>query len=216
MKGVVQVMSEWKEIIKAKGKLSSKPTMRTNLKKVPTKPKKRDCNSRLKAYATFLENREGIISELNLGEDFNPIVNRKFGPTREVDDSAHPTNEEYTERVIAQADTIPEEVACKAVEYLEDDTHDDIQYRNFKDNSGKDWTIGWRVENEFDDDFAQEDLFFEDVAVMLVVYPSDKYKGPENLPHPIMLSHSIILWNEDYTYKVKREMVNRIDWRGQV
>jgi len=206
-------MSEWREIIKAKGKLSSKPTMRTNLKKVPTKPKKTDCNSRLKAYAEYLKNREGIISELNLGKDLESMVDKKFGPTREVMDDDPDVNEKYTERVIAQAETIPEDVACKALEYLEEDHHDDIKYRNFKDNSGKDWTIGWRVEDEFDDDFAQEDLFFEDVSVLLAVYPRNMKEN--DLPYPVMLSHRIILWNEDYTDKVKREMLDRIDWRGQ-
>ena len=97
MKGVVQVMSEWREIIKAKGKLSSVPTMRTNLKKVPTKPKKTDCNSRLKAYGEFLKNRKGIISELNLGKDLKPTAYKKFGPTREVMDDDDPNvNEKYT------------------------------------------------------------------------------------------------------------------------
>lgn len=214
MKGVVLVMNNWREIIKAKGKLKNVPTMRTNLKKPPTKPEKKDCNTRLKAYGEYLSNRSSIISEVKVGVDFAPAVNKKFGSTREADEDDD-GYERYTERIISNVESVPEEVACKALEYLEEDHHDDIVYRTIKDNSGQNWTIGWRVEDEFDDDFAQEDLFFEDVAVMLVVYPSNKYRGADNLPYPIMLSHRIILWNEDYTDKVKREMLNRIDWRGQ-
>lgn len=210
-------MNNWREIIKAKGKLKNVPTMRTNLRKVPVKPEKNDCNARLKSYGEYLSNRASIMSEVKEGIDFAPAVNKPHGSTREADESLSTgdLNERYTERIITNVKSVPEEIACKALEYLEEDHHDDIVYRTMKDNSGQNWTIGWRVEDEFDDDFAQEDLFFEDVAVMLVVYPTDKYKGSDNLPYPIILSHRIILWNEDFTDKVKREMLNRIDWRGQ-
>ncbi len=206
-------MSEWKEIIKAKGKLSSKPTMRTSMRKVPTKPTKKDCNDRLKALGKFLLNRRGIFNEYDDSyPDLPDAINKKFGLTRMAEDNDDPfTNEVFTEKIIVNTKTIPEDVACKALAYLDGNPTDDIQYRNFKDSTGKDWTIGWRIEDEFDDDFAQEDLFFEDVSVMLVVYETRLAETN----YPIFLSHRIILWNDSFSDKVKREMITKIDWRGE-
>ena len=198
-------MSDWREIIKAKGKLvSSSKGFDLDIKPTPKRRKDTNCNQKLKEYAKFLADRDSIMFELKEGENFKPTVIKKFGPTREVD-----IDEKYTERIIAQAETIPEEVACKALEYLEDDTRDDIQYRNFKDKSGENWTIGWLVQNEYED-FMVENFDTEDAAVLLVVYKKDATSA--DLPYPVYLSHRIILWESNYQDK-EEQILNKIDWR---
>ena len=198
-------MNEWREIMKAKGKLiSSSKGMDLDIKPTPKKPKDTNCNQKLKEYAKFLADRDSIMFELKAGKNFKPTVSKKFGPTRESDEE-----DKYTERIIAQAATIPEEVACKALEYLEDDTNDDIQYRNFKDKSGENWTIGWLVQNEYED-FMIENFDVEDAAVLLVVYKKDA--TPADLPYPVYLSHRVILWEDNYQDH-EEQILNEINWR---
>lgn len=197
-------MSDWREIIKAKGKLvSSSKGIDLDIQPTPKKPKDKSCNQKLKEYSEYLLKRDSIMFEFNKGENFKSLHNKKYGPTKEVD-----IDEKYTERIIAQYRPLPEEVACKALEYLEDDSSNDIEYRSFKDNSGVEWVIGWLVQDEYDE-LMVDTLDADDAAAVLIVSKRDD----ENLPYEVYLSHRIILWDYSSYSDKEKEILNKIDWR---
>tara|TARA_R100001079_G_C4447176_1_gene151751 strand:- start:1161 stop:1763 length:603 start_codon:yes stop_codon:yes gene_type:complete len=200
-------MSDWREIIKAKGKLTSTPKLDLDIRPTPKRPKDNSCNKKLEEYFKMLSERPSLFEDLDilspeeyeLGEGY-PY----FGATYRVTKN----ESSVLEKIAFKYEPIPEEVACKALSYFENsDITDDIQYRNFKDKNSKSWKIGWRVEDVFDDALADEDNYFADISVMLVVYELNS-----ELQHSIHLSHRIIL-NKELTEKEEDSITEKLDWR---
>ena len=206
--------SNWREIIKAKGKLTSTPKLDLDIRPTPKRPKNNSCNKKLEEYSKMLSERPSLFEGLDILSfkeyELSESKVGSYGATfRVTKNNYNFTNESpILEKIAYKYEPIPEEVACKALSYFENsDITDDIQYRNFKDKSGKSWKIGWRVEDVFDDFLADEDDYFADVSVMLVVYELNS-----DLQHSIHLSHRIIL-NKEFTEKEEDSITEKLDWR---
>ena len=201
-------MNDWREIIKAKGKLTSTPKLDLDIRPTPKRPKDNSCNEKLEEYSKMLSERPSLFEGLDILSSKEYELNEgkvgSYGATFRVTKNKSPV----LEKIAYKYEPIPEEVACKALSYFENsDMTDDIQYRNFKDKNSKSWKIGWRVEDVFDDALADEDDYFADVSVMLVVYELNS-----DLQHSIHLSHRIIL-NEELTEKEEDSITEKLDWR---
>ena len=218
-------MSDWREIIKAKGKLTSTPKLDLDIRPTPKRPKDNSCNKKLEEYSDMLSIRPSLfaglnilpLSEYDLDEGKEGSFKATFRTTKNYRGNVgvFPDSRLYTketlgpilEKVAYKYEPVPEEVACKALSYFENsDITNDIQYRNFKDKSGKSWVIGWRVEDTFDDYLADEDDYFADASVMLVVYEQG------DTEHSIHLSHRIML-NREFTEQEEDSITEKLDWR---
>lgn len=208
-------MNNWQEILKAKGKLTSTSTIDLDeLKPVP-KRSNNSCNKKLKEYSEMLSERPTVFDgidilspkEYELDEGKIGSYGATFRKTKRYDDNKN-NSSPVLETIAHKYTPIPEEVACKALSYFENSgITDDIQYRYFKDKSGKSWTIGWRVEDIFDDFLADEDDYFADASVMLVIFETNS-----NLRHHVHLSHRIIL-NEEFIVEEQGLIIDKLDWR---
>tara|TARA_R110001592_G_scaffold131517_4_gene345508 strand:+ start:1387 stop:1959 length:573 start_codon:yes stop_codon:yes gene_type:complete len=190
-------MNEWREIVKAKGKLSTMPKMRTSLKKIPY-TKKSKCNEKLQEYSKYLEEVEGLSGTLPIGKLHVRGYNQRV-----LKDFKSSTKLEILERVIYLHKPIPEEVACKALEYLQRDETDDIIYRTVKDNSGSNWTVGVRIDNQYEEFYGMKDM-----GILLVVTndADDEFS--------VYLSHRIVVENDTPEDKAALDkMQQKIDWR---
>jgi len=183
----------WKDIIKNQ-KLISSPKIKTKLKKIPESNTKKDCNNKLEEYYDKLSSHGGYLFNLGAHSD------TRWKRVEHKDDK-------YTERIIAKYELIPEKVACKALDYLEREGQNNIQYRTIKDGDDN-WKIGWRVDklwNEYglpDDDFNG----MGDAGVLLVIYKDG------DTEEKVYLSHRIILYRE-FDEKFENKCIKEIDWR---
>tara|TARA_R110000751_G_scaffold2061_3_gene11169 strand:- start:890 stop:1510 length:621 start_codon:yes stop_codon:yes gene_type:complete len=204
--------NEWREIIKAKGKLSTKPStkpsvgtsIKTKLKPIP-QPSESNCNKKLEEYANMLERKISAVSMWDNVWNYSARLSRK---TSGVED-------EWFERIIYDYHPIPEEVACKALEYFNAAAHtEDVNWRTVKDKTDELWYVGWRVDKVWDNSMGQSDA-----GVTLIISNADiggsgysKIRwhngGGGTFVH---LSHRVIIDNGSQLDE--KEILSKIDWR---
>ena len=221
----------WSDILKQpKTILGNKSKMKRNLKPIPEKPPKKTCMETLQEYGDKLREVEGILGELK--EKPGAPNERKFVkkgkfdwkaiqteeepvPSREGHSQDHNSDEEeelQIERAYSIVKEVPEEVACKALEYLKRDV-DDVQHRTFKDKNDKSWIIIWRVDTEFEEYpavvFGQD---FADASVFLYIRESLGDVNRAEGPYHVKLNRSINLY-KDYDEAEEQRWATELDWR---
>ena len=199
-------MNNWKDLLKAKGKLSSKTEMTTNVKPIP-QPKK-DCNGELKEYANKLRTHEGIVFSLTENEDVK--YSSKYG--------------KYTEKIQGRYNTVPEKVACKLLDMIQSDEFlgKEVTYRTVKvEDEGTPFNDGapvvWKCFVKFDNDWdgfewggVNDKEFVADAGYLAGCFIEKLHKTTKE--YPIWLSHK--LWLEkEFDKKLKDEWLKELDWR---
>ena len=134
--------------------------MKRKLKPIPEKPPKKTCMEKIKEYGDFLREREGILGRLETQHD-DPDERLFREESEEPDEEGKHPLAKY-ERVYSRVRDIPEEVACKALEYLKRGNAEDVQHRTFK-HGEESWLIIWRVDIVFEE--YPEEVFGENFAV---------------------------------------------------
>lgn len=173
----------WRDILKAIPKLGTVSTMRSKLKPIPTK---RDCNKELKEYSEKLENKKGYLFNLN--------------NEGEKGHRAGKTDDKYMERIISIYNPIPENVACKALEHLNNTEIDSyIKYITIDD-----WSIGCRIDKKWKVHSFEDPDDWADAIILLIITHKERVR--------VRLSHRIILYRE-FEENFENGCIEAIDWR---
>ena len=110
-------MSDWREIIKAKGKLSTIPKMKVDSKPIPTSNKK-DCNKKLKEYANDLDMNNGFLMFLGSSDELGHKSSGKSGK------GVLGLDDKYSESICSRYNPVPEKVACKLLDMIKDKSYE--------------------------------------------------------------------------------------------
>ena len=196
MKKVVLEMNNWKDLLKAKGKLSSKTEMTTDVRPIPQPDK--DCNGKLEEYANKLRAHKGILFSLTENEEEK--YSSKFG--------------KYTETITGRYNTVPEKVACKLLDMIQSDEFvgKEVTYRSVKVEG-----VEWKCFVNFDDDWDEISWLGgdwgdtrADAGFMAGCFNEKLHKTTKE--YPIILRHH--LWLEKkFDKELKAEWFKEVDWR---
>jgi hypothetical protein len=201
-------MNNWREIVKAKGKLSAKTGLTTDLRENPLNKPDKNCLEKIKEYADYLKNHTGFLMSIGQSKYADEDGKRdsgKFG--------------KYYEQVISRFNPIPEPVACKLLSMIESKKYDNQgpTYRSVKVDN-EEWICGVVFDTDWDElDLAPYGSDYEDIQAdagfMAFAYIKNKHIDTKS--YPIMLRHMAQLY-KNFDAGFEAEIIREIDWRDKV